>query len=230
MQRTYQFDPSSGTAPDAVSLGPDLLARLVSAGQRRSYADGQMLQQQGDTARGFWAIVSGNVLIGRMAADGGMTSFAVLGEGDLFGELAFFARIERQADAIAQGDCVVVWLSEARLTPLLAELPELSRMLLGSLARQLQLALTAIDERRLLTTPARLASLLLRMDAGCSGQIASSQQNLADLLGLSRVSLVTALAQLARTGLVQRGYRRLTIRDRPGLARIVDPVAAIASN
>ena len=69
----------------------------------RSFADGQFVQHQGDPGDAFWAVIEGHVLVGRYAEDGAFTAFAVLGPGDIFGELAFFTGLERQVDAIASG-------------------------------------------------------------------------------------------------------------------------------
>ena len=220
MQRNYQLDEPTRNSPGAA-----LLERLAAAGMRRHFDHGQLLQQQGDHERGFWLVTGGQVLIGKLAENGSVTGYTVLNPGELFGELAYFAGIERQVDASAKGGCDVIWIGHLCFERLLTEEPGLTKLLLTSLARQLQMALATIDERRRLPSPIRLAALLLRLDPGGSDTVASSQQELADLLGISRVALVTALGRLAQTGLVQRGYRRVLIVDRAGLRQFARSAA-----
>ena len=92
----------------------------AGAGQRLSFAAGQLIQQQGDVGDGFWMIESGRVAICRFAPDGGVTTFAVLGSGDLFGELAHFAGTARQVDAVADDAAVLVALVPGALTAVAA--------------------------------------------------------------------------------------------------------------
>lgn len=221
MQRNYHLDDGSHNASERALLG-----RLAQAGLRRHFAHGQLLHQQGDHELGFWLVTAGQVLIGKLAENGSTTGYKVLNAGELFGELAYFAGIERQVDATARGPCDVVWISHLCFERLLADEPGLTKLLLGSLARQLQQALASIDERRRCSSPVRLAALLLQLDKSGSGKVAASQQELADLLSISRVALVAALGQLAKTGLVLRGYRALTIVDRARLKHLAASAAA----
>lgn len=215
MQRTYQFADSGERADEE-----RLVARLMAAGVRRKFRDGQLIHQQGDVSQGFWIVAQGAVMLGKSDAGGGNTAYAVLGKGDLFGELAYFGGVERQVDATARGDAELVWLSDAVVAPLLAAEPPVAMLLLRSLARQLQSALLVIDERRRLITPVRLARLLIDLVDEDGRTVRATQQELADLLGVSRVALVAALGRLARSGAIARGYRVVTIHDCTALGKL----------
>lgn len=206
MQSTYQFSSVGPTRAD-----PALAALLRREGRRISFAAGQVIQQQGDRGEGFWMIESGRVSICRFAADGGITVFAEIGAGDLFGELAHFAGTVRQVDAVAEVPSVLVRVGAGQIDHLLAKEPDFARALLASLAHQLRQALDQIDRDRRLTAEARIARLLLDLAESEGTELAVTQQSLADRAGVSRVTAGQLLAKFEQAGALQRRYRRVVI-------------------
>lgn len=212
MQSTYQSSPISPACAD-----PALAALLRREGRRIAFAAGQIIQQQSDRGDGFWMIETGRVAICRFAADGSVTVFTVLGAGELFGEAAHFAGAPRQVDAVAEQPAVLVRIGAKQVDRMLASEPDFARALLASLANQLHLALDRIDRDRRLTAEARIARLLLDLTEPNGGELAITQQSLADRAGLSRVTAGQVLAGLERVGAIRRGYRRIAVIDRAGL-------------
>lgn len=212
MQSTYQLSPLGPIRAD-----PALAALLRREGRPIAYAAGQMVQQQGDSGDGFWMIETGRVAICRFGADGGVTVFGVLGAGDLFGELAYFAGTARQVDAVAEEPTVLVRVGAIQIERLLAEEPAFARVLLASLAHQLRLALDLIDRDRSLTAKARIARLLLDLAERDGNAFTVTQQSLADRAGVSRVTAGQVLARLEQVGAIRRGYRRISVANREEL-------------
>ena len=66
----------------------------------------------------------------------------------------------------------------------------------------------------------RLARWLLMMrDRSDDDTLKITQNLLAEMLGVQRPSITIAAAELERAGLIERGRRQVTIRDRPGLMK-----------
>lgn len=151
-----------------------------------------------------------------------MTVFAVLGAGDLFGELAYFTGLPRQVDAVADTDAVLVRIEAALIERLLGANPDFSRWLLKSLGNQLRTALDRIERDRNLPARARVARLLLDIARREGPALALTQQALGDLLGLSRVTIGQAMGELASLGLVNSGYRQIKVLDMVGLRAMAD--------
>lgn len=208
MQSTYQLSPIGPTKAD-----PVLAALLRREGRQVAYAAGQVIQQQGDAGGGFWMIESGRVSICRFGADGGVTVFAVLGAGDLFGELAHFAGTARQVDAVAEEQALLVRVGALQVDRLLAREPHFARALLASLSNQLRLALDQIDRDRTLNAEARIARLLLDLAERDGSELPVTQQSLADRAGLSRVTTGQVLTRLEQAGAIRRGYRRIVVAN-----------------
>lgn len=212
MQRTYQL---SAVAP--TRAGRQIAALLAGAGRRQRFSAGETIQQQGDEACGFWLVEQGSVMACRFGSEGDLTVYAVLGPGDLFGELAHFSEVSRQVDAVAESDAVLVRIDPPLIDHLLESEPEFARWLLKSLANQLRTALDRIESDRSLPAPARIARALAGLAENGGPEVEITQQQLADLVGVSRVTVGQALRSLEATGLIQRRYGRITVLDRTSL-------------
>lgn len=208
MQRTYQF-----TASPRTSLAQDHVGTLARNGLRRSFSRGASIQQQGGTGNGFWLVEDGAVTVCRYDRDGGMTVYGVLGPGDLFGELAYFAGIERQVDAYAESDATLIWIDGALADRLLADDPGLARHLLASLANQLRIALNQVEAGRIASPRDRLVRLLAGLCERDGPVITATQQQLAELVGVSRVTIGHLLKDLREQGILAPGYGSLRVMD-----------------
>jgi CRP/FNR family transcriptional regulator, cyclic AMP receptor protein len=212
MQRNYQLKLKG-----AVSVSESVRERLFAAGTRKKLKAGQVIWQQGDKANGFFGILSGVVQSSKMGLDGNRTIFGRLSAGDLIGEGAYFAKLRRVATLEALTPAEIVWFSDAAFRKSLAHDNEILMLLLRSVSGQFQEALQLVDNARRLSASDRLAAALIAVRCGEDGVVAATHQELAELVGVSRVSLGTALAQLAKVGAVQRNYGSIRIIDRAAL-------------
>lgn len=182
---------------------------------RRAFKDGQLIWHRGDVAEGFWIIEKGQVKLGHHAASGEMQALIVLGPGDSFGELACLGQFPRVVDAEAVGALEMIWISDATLLATIAESPTISGAFIKALSQQLQEALDRLIVFRNMPAPKRLAQNLLALAEGKQApvKLGIRQQELAELVGVSRMTIASALAQLEELGLVTRHYRHLVIND-----------------
>lgn len=179
------------------------------------------MQQRGDDGDGFWLIESGRVAVCRHGLEGNQTIFAILGTGDLFGELAYFAGTDRQVDAIAEEKSVLVWIGNAIIRRLLTDEPDFATSLLASLANQLRTALNRIDIARHGKAETRLAAALIDMAHGQNDRVVCTQQELSDFIGASRVRTGALLAYFESRGLIVRGYGWIEISNATALRSLL---------
>tara|TARA_R110000787_G_scaffold203779_3_gene314268 strand:- start:7784 stop:8449 length:666 start_codon:yes stop_codon:yes gene_type:complete len=214
--------PMAGTG--FVKALPERIRRdLLARGQLRGFAKGQIIQQRGDVAKEFWYIESGSVQVGRYGIDGRLTLFALIGAGDTFGELAFMGEFPRTVDAIAGSDSRLIRIGQSELQSLMDSDPAVIGLLLKTMALTVQEVFDLIESSRSLSVPQRLAVALLQLcgDQQDGAEIFVTQQELADLVGVSRISLGKALTKLHAAAMVEPGYGAVTIRDRTGLRDMV---------
>lgn len=222
MQKTSHFDRPHAPLHASLIAGLDGRAReqLLAGAARRRFNDGQLIQQQGDRASGCWLVESGRVKLGRHTESGAFVVLTLLGPGESYGELSLLRRAARTVDAIALGPVVLSWIEAAHFERVLAEDPTMLREITALLGNLLDYTLGRMVAERSLTDCQRLAGLLAELAATGTLPLVLplTQQDLAELIGTSRVTIGTALAALARSGAVERRYGQVVIRD-PGLLR-----------
>lgn len=206
MQRTYHLSDFSQTHAEG-----DIFAALVAVGRRQRFPGGAQVLHQGDPGNGFWLIEKGHVMACRYGREGERTVFAVLGPGDLVGELACFAGVTQQVHAIVEGEAVLAWIDMTQVDRLLADDPRFARWLLGTLANKLRGALDRVEGDHNLPAQARIARVLANMAANGEVRVDMTQQQLADFVGVSRVTTGQVLARFEAEGLIERGYRNIRV-------------------
>lgn len=215
MQRSYQLAQSF----ESSSFEP-ALQRLIAVGNLRHYQHGEFVFQQGEDADGIFIVVTGGMAVGRHRHDGTYNLLSVLRPGALTGDMAYFAGTKRQNDGMAEGSQTTICAVSGRALEALFDTdPEVCRLMMRSMAGQMAVMVRMLDAERRHPARIRLGWLLLQECDARDGLFDGSQQDLANLLGVSRVSLVAALSTLVELGVVRRGYRKLWLTDRGKLER-----------
>ena len=210
------------SAPSLFAAFPDELQKpLLARATLRSFSPKQIIQYSGDAAAGFWVIKSGQVKIGRYGGGGRFQLLALLGEGDSYGELAVISGQGKIVDAVAMGICELYWVGQNELDEAIVSHPQLARELIRILSVQLQEALDSLILQRRMSASQLLARSLLALSRGASSaKMANvSQDDLAELIGASRMTVSSTLRKMEKQGLVKRHYRQIEILDMDALAQ-----------
>ena len=202
-------------------LDEDALAEVAERSVSRRYRKGSILFVEGEEGERCFAIVSGTVKISAYHADGREAVLAVLGPGDVFGELALFDRAPRSADASALEDAELLSLDRSGLNAAIVAHPQIATGLLRVLGRRLRQANEAFQDIAFFDVPGRVARRLadladahgVEVDEGVMIDIFLSQESLAQMVGATRESVNKALALLKRRGLVARAGKRYYVSD-----------------
>lgn len=201
------------------ALSSDLREQLISGAPAKKYTDGQIIQQRGEEAKGFYLIASGSVAVGQFLSGGEFRAVAVLGSGDSWGELAMFANRPRVVDAIARGDCAVRFVRSQDFEAVIAGRADEMRTLLGAMSVQFQDMLDVMAGIRRGTAHARVAGLLATLTGSSAlpAKVRLTQQELGELLGLTRVTINAALRELEAEGAIARRYGQIEVLDKAAL-------------
>lgn len=204
------------------ALSVTLRGALLDDAPSRDFADGQLIQQRGQSADGFWVIEEGLVLVGQFTLDGDFRAIAQLASGDSYGELAVVANNARVVDAIAKGDAKLRWVSASRYRAALSEDVESLNALVSALAQECQELIGVVVSGRAVGSVSRIAALLVNLlgAAQQSGVVAIGQQELGALLGLTRATVNKGLSTLEKDGFIERAYGSITVKDAPALRRL----------
>ena len=102
------------------------------------------------------------------------------------------------------------------ITQAIARDPELALAMMKYLARTVRLLSHQVDQMAFRPAQWRVARYLLSLADG-DDCLQCSQDDIADSVSVSRVTVSRILNDLSRRGLVELGYRRIQILNRPGL-------------
>ena len=200
------------------------MRELVACAVEMTYSDGQLVHSRGDAKPGLSIVKEGGAYVGVNGLDGMFVMVASLGPGECFGEFTLFTELPRTHDISSIGESKIYQLSKAKFDTLYEKYPCISRALLRTTLSRTHILLERLDAIRRLPILERTAKTLFSMShgLGASNQLRNTQVDLADTLGVTRVSLGKALKQLSHIGLIEIGYGKITIVDRLALGRWVE--------
>jgi CRP/FNR family cyclic AMP-dependent transcriptional regulator len=188
---------------------------------------GQSLFDEGDPGDRLYVITDGKIKLGRTSPDGRENLLAILGQGEMFGELSLFDPGPRTATATAVTDTVLKGLGHSDLQPWLTGRPEVATQLLKALARRLRKTNEHMADLVFSDVPGRVAKQLLDLarrfgqqtDEGVRVTHDLTQEELAQLVGASRETVNKALADFASRGFLRLEARAVVILDLERLTR-----------
>lgn len=192
------------------SLPLEVLDGLRKVGRCHRYVDKQLIAQRGDRVRELNVVEVGAVRVSNLNLDGRRTETAVLEPGDSFGEFTLLAGTPRFFDFHAHGVTDIRTINKPQFDDLMQASAAFRDGILSILTHRLLMAVSTIEDMRSLPLPTQLAKFLLHRCEEQSDsrlQFHGTQSELADALGVSRVSLGQALATLKHAGLATTGYR-----------------------
>ena len=216
-----------GSSPLFAALEPEEQRELRSQMVEVRLGRGQTLFNEGDPGDRLYVVAEGKVKLGRTAGDGRENLLAVMGPGEMFGELSLFDPGPRTAAATAVTDTTLRGLGHADLQPWLTEHPQVAVHLLAALARRLRRTNEAMADLVFSDVPGRVAKALLDLanrfgvpaDDGLRVTHDLTQEELAQLVGASRETVNKALADFAGRGFLRLEGRGVVILDLERLRR-----------
>ena len=182
---------------------------------------GEILFREGETEDRLYVVVAGKIKLGRSGSAGRENLLAVLGPGQMFGELSVFDPGPRSTTATAVTAVEVRTLEHDELMRWIEGHPEVARSLLGQLAARLRRANDVVADLVFSDVPGRVAKQLLelarrfgdRKDDGVHVHHDLTQEELAQLVGASRETVNKALADFAARGWIRLEPRSVTLLD-----------------
>ncbi|MCY3559004.1 MAG: Crp/Fnr family transcriptional regulator [Chloroflexi bacterium] len=200
------------------------LGRRLRPDRYRAHSD---IFHEGDEGSTLYIILSGAVKIYIPSLDGREVVLAVHRKYDLLGEMSLLDDDPRSASATTIEDTEVVKLSRHDFLSVLDRHPEAQRAIIDVLVARLRATNQSIQDAYLLDVPGRLARRLLAIanehgeptEDGVDIGLRVSQQELANMIGASRVAVNKQLQQWRKQRIVDVNRQRVTIVNRSALER-----------
>jgi CRP-like cAMP-binding protein len=216
-----------GSVPLFEALGEQDQAELRSVMSETSLRRGEILFNEGDPGDRLYVLTDGKVKLGHTAPDGRENLLAVLGPGEILGELTLFDPGPRSTTATAVAPTHLLELQHNDLMTFLDTRPELAKHMLRALAQRLRRTNTALADLVFSDVPGRVAKALLdladrfgeRTDDGVYVPHDLTQEELAQLVGASRETVNKSLAEFVSRGWIRLDGRAVLLLDVDRLRR-----------
>ena len=171
----------------------------------------EIVFSEGDLGDAIYLLKTGHVRLYRLTEDGKELTLAILGPGDVFGELALFDEARRQTFAEALEPSHICAASVEDFTRLMSHKPQLTMMVAGEIARRQGEMETRIAGLAYGSSRVKLISTLRhlarehgerRADGKVCIVVRLSHQELAQLMGVTRETCTIELGKLQKSGAV----------------------------
>ncbi|MCI3245200.1 MULTISPECIES: Crp/Fnr family transcriptional regulator [Streptomyces] len=189
--------------PLFAALPDDGLRRLWQASVPRRYDRGEVLRAQGEPAEHLLVLLDGRTAASATTSGGRVVRFGAWSGPCALDKVALLDGAGHTATFTALTPCAVRAVPRPRFMALLDDSTAVRAHVLRLLAAQARAQQHRLTDAATLPCEARLAAWLLDT-ATADGQVAldGSQRDLADLLGVTRVTINRALSRLRHDGLI----------------------------
>jgi CRP-like cAMP-binding protein len=214
-------------APLFAALDDEQAAELRASMTEVTLARGDSLFHEGDPGDRLYVVTEGKVKLHRTSPDGRENMLAVIGPGELIGELSLFDPGPRTATATAVTDVKLARMPQSTLRLWIEAHPEIGEQLLRVLARRLRRTNDSVADLIFTDVPGRVAKALLQMadrfgsreSDGLRVKHGLTQEELAQLVGASRETVNKALADFVHRGWIQLQGKSVVVLDEERLRR-----------
>ncbi|RZI97518.1 MAG: Crp/Fnr family transcriptional regulator [Variovorax sp.] len=218
-----------GNAEFFANWRPEMMARLVQGAKLRRYARGEQVPTGTGAARQALLVVSGFLEVSQMTSTGRRFVLGIIGPGATTGLIRLCSDMPMEYNHVVRERAVVVHFScDNALAALNSEPTYWSGVAERLLERQAELIDTVLEQVVLGPADQRIAATLQRLailfgvqgGEGVRLRLRLSQDDLADMLCVSRQTVNKELKRFEENGVLICTYNTVTIVDPQALASI----------
>jgi CRP/FNR family transcriptional regulator, cyclic AMP receptor protein len=202
---------------------------VLASAHRRRFSRGEVIFHEADPADTVHLVAEGRLAVRRSTSTGETVTFAILGPGDTFGEIAMLgAEPRRSSTVVTLEPTVTLSLGFGELDRLRSSHPALDRHLVELLARQVKRLSDHLLEALHVPADERIIRRLHEVcrhygvpDAAGSVVVPLTQDAVGDLAGASRPTTNRVLRRLEADGILALHRGSIEVLDRAALSRRV---------
>nr|WP_249792611.1 Crp/Fnr family transcriptional regulator [Bradyrhizobium sp. BRP22] len=213
--------------PYFVDLEPEAFEQLCRYAKHTTLKRGAAIFSKGDPGTSLFAVISGTVKISISSPDGRNAILNLIEAGEIFGEIAVLDSGLRTADATANSNCELFIIDKREFIPFVRSQPALAMKFIELLCVRLRWTSDQVEQVILQDLPGRLASALLRLTEKHKPEpqgrvIAITQQEISEMVGMTRESINKQLRVWATRGWVRLEHGAIVVLKPEELQALVD--------
>lgn len=176
---------------------------------------GETIASADELGSKLFILMNGRAQLVTQNKEGRRMMMSRLGPGSIFGDGAMFNHdVSSPVFAEALDECTIWVLPETSARTMTERYPIIGWGMLQTFGRRLRQVEDRLEDVAYKKLPQRLAKLLLDLSNGSDqAPIRTSHQSLADMLGTYRETVSTILRGFKADGMVELGYRRISVTD-----------------
>ena len=202
-------------------LPQEQLNEINQIAVNRKYQKGEVIFSEGDDGIGFFLIVTGQVKIYKVSAEGKEQILHIFGPGEPIGEVPVFTGQPFPAHAETIVKSHLLYFPRSEFMRRIADNPSLALNLLAVLSMRLRQFTVQIENLSLKEVPGRLASYLIYLSQEQKNRqtvpLDISKGQLASLLGTIPETLSRIFAKMSQQRLIAVSGRDIRLLDHEGL-------------
>lgn len=204
-------------------LSMDSFRQVCLAANKQQLTKGQFLFRQGEVSNQVYIIKEGYFKLQRMTPEGDETILQFVGPGEIIGETALFRSDKTQvATAISVEAAKVCSIDHNTFEKIVKTQPNLAWEMIRNLGDRLYGVWEQVSEANNQTTQEKVLSLMLRMAQehgepciqGIRITIPFTQQEIASLVGASRVMVAQSIKELTMRNYLCREERYYILKNK----------------
>jgi CRP/FNR family cyclic AMP-dependent transcriptional regulator len=224
------FAPTAQRFIETQPWFPSVPAALQSRLRSEVFADqgdkGKVMMPAGSAVQGWHAVLSGLVMLQSPASQGRSSAFIGVPDGEWFGEGSAMKPEPRRYNVVALRPTTVLCLPLPLFSTLRDTSLAFNQFLVQHLNMRLGQAMTIIEAGRTQSTEHRVALYLSRLFWRSTRRLNLTQEELGQLVGLSRQTVNKVLRGLEGLGIVSLDFGRVAIVDDAALDAYLAATAA----
>lgn len=205
-------------------LESNLYSAIEKIGNLQSFRKNEIIYLQGEPAHSFYLLKSGRVRLFFTSVHGNELTLKILGAGKSFGDASYFSHTPRATSASAMTDVELLSVDMHRLLPYLTQHPSLIAELLDLLSQTICLLSIQVYSMAFLSADKKVAHLLVQLGtyfkhkiSDASYSIDYTHQELAELIGIARVTTTKELKRFEDRGWISLAYRQIQVLNEAAL-------------
>lgn len=194
------------------SLSDENLSLISTFTEEKLIPEGKEFISQGDLAQSAYMILEGGVRVFRVSEDGDEITLAILGPGEVVGEMGIIDNHPRVASVSTIKNTKVLSLKRSDFLEMLKNHPETAASLLQTLAERVEETDERFEDLFSKSLEERTLKTLEVLAPYFSDQtILLSQEHLAAVIGATRARVTEVLNNLQRKGKVQLSHLKIKL-------------------
>jgi len=203
------------------NLDSEELELLCANSYSKVYEKDEVIFFENDSVKKLYFLINGKVKLSMLSAEGKEKVLTILQEGDIFGELSLFDEDPHPLTAEVMDDARLLIIPWNEMEKMIIKRPTLAIKIIEALSKKTRLLTSQVRELVFQDAAGRLASLISRLaedfgreiEAGTVIDLVLTHQEIANLIGSSRVTVTKLINKFIDEGMLTIKKRKIIIKD-----------------